>query len=121
MFSTFRNELKLNKPDIPTRASASAKPDSKSNQFLNFGPTDLEKDAAQTTIPFLDIQPVETVPAFPLSGAGIFHKGRDGSGGYVALKIMTYDFTKHLRADFPPPPSLIAHNEITADKTLYSK
>ncbi|KAK0086908.1 hypothetical protein PV325_002210 [Microctonus aethiopoides] len=116
-----RNELKLNKPDIPTRASASAKPDSKSNQFLNFGPTDLEKDAAQTTIPFLDIQPVETVPAFPLSGAGIFHKGRDGSGGYVALKIMTYDFTKHLRADFPPPPSLIAHNEITADKTLYSK
>ncbi|XP_011303273.1 uncharacterized protein orion isoform X2 [Fopius arisanus] len=107
-----RTELKLNKPDIPTRITAPNFPDSKSNQFLNFGPTDLGKDAGQTTVPFLDIQPVVTNPPFPLAGAGVFHKGRDGSGGYIAVKVITYNFTDHLRTDLPSTPPLLGLNDI---------
>ncbi|XP_015118959.1 uncharacterized protein LOC107042423 isoform X2 [Diachasma alloeum] len=107
-----RTEFKLDKPDIPTRAKAPNFPDSKSNQFLNFGPTDLGKDAAQTTVPFIDIQPVVTNPPFPLSGAGIFHKGRDGYGGYIAVKLITYDFKDHLRADLPPRQPVVGLNDI---------
>ena len=97
---------------MPTRLKTPARPDSKSNQYLNFGPTDLIKDAAQTTIPFLDIQPVVTNPPFPLSGAGIFHKGSDESGGFVALRVITYDFSNHLNIDVPPPVNSV--NETTA-------
>lgn len=110
----FRTEFKLKKPDVPTRSGAPALPDSRTNQYVNFGPTDLEKDAAQTTVPFLDVQPVVTNPPFPLSGAGVFHKGREGSGGYVALRVITYDFTKHLHADVPSPPPVLGVNEIPA-------
>ena len=98
---------------MPTRLKTRVLPDSKFNQYLNFGPTDLEKDAAQTTIPFLDIQPVTTNPPFPLSGAGIFHKGSDGSGGFVALRVMTYDISNHVNsAPATESPPIIEVNEI---------
>lgn len=61
----------------------------------------MDRDAAQTTIPFLDAQPVESILPVPLSGAGIYHKGQKNFGGFVAPKIMTYDFSKHLQAGFP--------------------
>lgn len=94
----------INNPDIPTRAKAQTFPDSKTNQYLNFAPTDLEKDVAQTTIPFLDVQPLITSPPSPLAGAGVFHKGRSGYGGFVALKVMTYDFSKHIKSESPQLP-----------------
>ena len=94
-------------PDIPTRAFVPAMPDSKANQYLNFAPSDRGSDAAQNTIPFLDIQPLETRRPVSIAGAGIFHKGRRGSGGYVALKLITYDFAPHLQVDLPPELPII--------------
>ncbi|KAH0567430.1 uncharacterized protein LOC123258726 isoform X2 [Cotesia glomerata] len=109
-----RRELVISNPDVPIRIRQPSSPDSLSNQFLNFGPTDLDKDAAQSTIPFLDTQPVITNPPFPLAGAGIYHKGRSGSGGYIALKAITYDFKDHLRADVPSIPAILELNQIPA-------
>ena len=97
-----RTELKLENPDIPIRTPLLALPDSKPQQYLNFAPSDRKKDAAQNTIPFLDIQSVESNPPVPIAGAGIFHKGRPASGGYVAMRLITYDFSKHLQVDLPP-------------------
>ena len=111
----FRTELKYTDPDIPIRNFVPNKPDTEENQYLNFAPSDRRKDAAQSTIPFLDVQPVIPNPPVPLAGAGIFHKGRKGSGGFVALKLTTYDFAPHLQADLPPaPPILETPNEIKA-------
>ncbi|KAG6795681.1 hypothetical protein HZU73_09070 [Apis mellifera caucasica] len=98
---TDRTELKLENPNIPTRLPLLALPDSKTEQYLNFAPSDRKTDAAQNTIPFLDVQSVESNPPIPIAGAGIFHKGRLGSGGYVALRLITYDFSKHLQVDLP--------------------
>ncbi|KAG8037811.1 hypothetical protein G9C98_006022 [Cotesia typhae] len=109
-----RRELVISNPDVPIRIRQPSLPDSLSNQFLNFGPTDLDKDAAQSTIPFLDTQPVITNPPFPLAGAGIYHKGRSGSGGYIALKAITYDFKDHLHADVPSIPAILELNQIPA-------
>jgi len=39
--------------------------------------------------------------AVPLTGAGIFHKGRQFFGGFIAPKIITYDVIKYLTAVFP--------------------
>ena len=103
----------MKKPDIPTRLQSRAVPDSRSNQYLHFAPTDLHKDAAQSTIPFLDIQPVEPKPPVPIAGAGIYHKGRDESGGFIALKLITYNFSRHLKVDLPDSEHVIGlNNEI---------
>ncbi|XP_020290288.1 uncharacterized protein LOC109857914 isoform X1 [Pseudomyrmex gracilis] len=110
---TDRTELKFVDPDIPIRDPVQHVPDSGVNQYLNFAPSDRRKDAAQSTIPFIDVQPIELNPAVPIAGAGVIHKGHKGSGGFVAMKLITYDFAPHLQIDLPPaPPVLEAPNEI---------
>ncbi|XP_015175456.1 PREDICTED: uncharacterized protein LOC107065888 isoform X1 [Polistes dominula] len=112
--NTDRRELKLKNPNIPTRSELQHISDSGEDQYLNFGPSDREKDAAQSTVPFLDAQPVEPIPPVPIAGAGIFHKGRPGSGGFLSLKLITYNFAPHLHTEFPPsPPVIEKYNEIT--------
>ncbi|XP_019876374.1 uncharacterized protein LOC109604287 isoform X1 [Aethina tumida] len=100
-----RKRLNLYKPDIPTRSLSPSVPDSSTDQYIEFVNTDLHKDAAQTTVPFIDIQPVQSLIPGPLSGAGIFHKGRPDFGGFLAPKIITYDFSEHLKAIFPEDES----------------
>ena len=111
---TNRTEVTFENPDIPTRLPLLALPDSKPFQYLNFAPSDQKNDVAQNTIPFIDIQPVESNPPVPIAGAGIFHKGRSGSGGFVAMRLITYDFSKHLQVNLSPSTDTVidAPNEI---------
>ncbi|KAJ8915969.1 hypothetical protein NQ315_016646 [Exocentrus adspersus] len=69
--------------------------------YYIYGGQGFGKDAAQTTIPFFDTQPVAAYPALPLKGAGIYYKGKEGYGGFVAPKISTYDFSKYMQLDLP--------------------
>ena len=41
----------------------------------------------QTTIPYLDSQPVSPTTGTWLSGVGIYHKGAPGYGGYIGLIV----------------------------------
>lgn len=100
-FSTFRTKVKLTTPDVPTRSPLPSVPDSTNDQYVEFINSDIDRDVAQTTVPFLDAQRVVPLNPVPLSGAGVFHKGRPNFGGFIAPKIITYDFSKHLRAAFP--------------------
>ncbi|XP_045498674.1 uncharacterized protein LOC123696512 isoform X2 [Colias croceus] len=102
---TPRSRLSLYKPDIPTRSHTQLTVDSKHDQYVEFTHSDFDADAAQSTVPFVDIQPVEPTKGSALiSGAGILHRGARGSGGLLAPKLLTYDFSRHVRAD-PPPDS----------------
>ncbi|XP_066595208.1 uncharacterized protein orion [Prorops nasuta] len=113
---TERSELQLKNADIPIRTLLDAEPDSLANQYLNFAASDREKDAAQSTIPFIDLQAVAPKPPTALSGAGVYHKGSKGSGGFVALKLITFNYEPHLQADVPPIRPIISEspNEIQA-------
>ncbi|XP_030378228.1 uncharacterized protein LOC115626861 isoform X3 [Scaptodrosophila lebanonensis] len=91
-----RKKLSISSPDIPTRTIVKSIPMSKHNEFIEFVNSDLYKDAAQTTVPFMDVQDVVSNPPVPLSGVGIYYKGRPGFGGFLAPKIITYDFTRHV-------------------------
>ncbi|KAL1401434.1 hypothetical protein pipiens_006596 [Culex pipiens pipiens] len=93
-----RTECELDRPHVPLLSLVKSLPDSASNQFIQFRASDRNMDAAQTTVPFFDAQPVVPVRPVPLSGAGLFHKGRPGFGGFVAPKVMTYDFGPHILA-----------------------
>ncbi|KAM8713659.1 hypothetical protein ACLKA7_013908 [Drosophila subpalustris] len=92
-----RQKLMLYDPQVSTKSSLSSLPLSKDNQYMEFVSSSVDKDAAQSTVPFIDIQDVVPNPAVPLSGLGIYHKGRKGFGGFFAPKIVTYyNFWKKL-------------------------
>lgn len=96
-----RTQVYMVDPDIPTRIPTPSRPDSRTDQYIDFTHTDINRDAAQTTVPFLDAQPVVPKLAVPLAGAGLFHKGIKNSGGFIAPKIITYDYSSHLHPMFP--------------------
>ncbi|XP_052758205.1 uncharacterized protein LOC116413097 isoform X2 [Galleria mellonella] len=103
---TPRSRLTLNRPNLPTRSLAALPVDSKHDQFLEFTHSDFDKDAAQSTVPFIDVQPLEPYGrGVLLSGAGVSHRGAVGSGGFVALKLFTYDYAPHVRVRHPRDPS----------------
>nr|CAH7755718.1 unnamed protein product [Callosobruchus chinensis] len=101
--SGYRQRIEFDKPDIPTLSPLST-PNFDAQRYLDFDHTDLGKDAGQTTIPYLDVQPVYNVPAVPLVGAGIYYKGEKGYGGFVAPKITTYNYARHFNLEIPNAP-----------------
>lgn len=79
--------------DTPSDANI---PDSVSDSFLEFVPSDEGTDAAQSTVPFIDIQQVIPNPPVPLVGVGIIHKGSYTSAGFVEPKVYTLNVGKML-------------------------
>lgn len=67
--------------------------------YIRFQPTDFFKDAGQTTVPYLDIQPVVTSPPSPIQGIGVYYKGHKGYGGFIGLKLLTVDVSDKLNLD----------------------
>lgn len=91
-----RTPVKLKNPDIPTLSTGESLIDSKPNQYIEFTHSDVDRDVAQTTVPYIDAQDVVSKVPVALSGAGLYHKGRANYGGFVGLKLITYDFHSHI-------------------------
>ncbi|KAK0072020.1 hypothetical protein PV326_000541, partial [Microctonus aethiopoides] len=94
-----RTEIKLNDPDDPTK-TRNYQSDPESNKCIQFQHSSIKKDAGFHTVPFFDAQSVETIPEFPLSGIGLFHRGLDGFGGYIAPRLHTYNVSRVIEASF---------------------
>lgn len=97
-----RKEITLKTPHISTKTKSKSLPISTTNSFIKFTHTDRDKDAAQTTVPFLDSQDVVNDPPVPLDGIGIFFKGNDGYGGFIAPKIRTFDYGPYVQTPLAP-------------------
>lgn len=95
-FFPYRTQVHLIRPDVPTRTRSKSVPTTGNNQFIEFQASDIDADLGQTTVPFVDKQEVVSKPPVALSGAGLYHKGQDGFGGFVAPKLITYDYAKHI-------------------------
>lgn len=63
-------------------------PENASGFFVRFGPTDLENDLGQTTIPIIETQPLEPTNLAALSGVGLTY--RNHGGGIIAPKLIAY-------------------------------
>lgn len=87
-------ELKIHRPDVPTKSRTKSTLYAENDQFVNFQPTDFDKDAAQTTIPFLDATQVEANT--PLVGVGLYYKSTYGYGGFIGPKLIVYDIGKYM-------------------------
>lgn len=93
--------MQLERPDVPTRAQVPYQPLWPTNQFVEFGPTDRDKDASQLTVPFIDGSIVEAKPTL-LAGAGLYLKHQSGYGGFIAPHLIVYNFSpliKPLKVD----------------------
>lgn len=86
-----RTKLVLQRPDVPILSPLRSEPDWTPNQYVEFGPSDRDKDAGQVTVPFIDGITVEAKPTI-LSGAGLYYKGQPGYGGFIAPLLITYDY-----------------------------
>jgi len=93
----FREKMSLKDAQVPTRSTVPSIPYPSDNQYIEFTSTGLDQDAAQTTVPYIDIQEVVSEPMVPLSGIGVYYKSRDGYGGFLAPQIITYDFTPYVQ------------------------
>lgn len=100
----------MKRPDIPTKSKSKSIPTSKNNQFIEFTHTEIDSDVAQTTVPYIDAQDVTSFPPVPLTGVGIYHKGQDLYGGFVAPKLITFDFAPHIQTPQPKDDGAILHN-----------
>ncbi|KAL3273065.1 hypothetical protein HHI36_014520 [Cryptolaemus montrouzieri] len=114
-----RSKVNIYNPDIPTRTITASIPMSRSDQFIEFTHTDFERDAAQTTVPFLDAQSAAMMKPVALSGAGLFYKGRINFGGFITPKLITYDYSEHLKPIFPEPVNPIEIEDISLMSTEF--
>lgn len=81
--------LKPNRPDRPTRSPRKSMPIKGEHFYVQFHPSDIRKDAAQSTVPFIDSQPIEA--STPISGVGLHLKTQFGYGGFIAPKLIVFD------------------------------
>jgi len=95
-------------PDIPTKLQGQNVVDTTTDQFIQFDATSAHKDVSQTTIPFIDAQAVAPQPATWLAGAGLYHKGQVGYGGFLGFSVSSYDFSRHLLPSSEEQPVLKA-------------
>lgn len=90
-----RREFKLPSRKLPNEYVDSVI-DIHKDSFLQFTYSDEDEDAAQSTVPRIDTQPVEPNPPAPLSGLGISHKGTKWTSGYLMPKLFTHNMVDYL-------------------------
>lgn len=98
--ATRKIQLELQNPDRPTRTRFKSIPVRGKNHYVNFQPSSIEKDAAQSTVPFIDKTGVEAMT--PLAGVGIYlktykHNNKYGYGGFIAPRLVVFDSALYMQ------------------------
>jgi len=96
LFYNYRTEINIDNSDLPTKSGIPSEPDMSSNKFIKFTHSSIEHDVAQTTLPFIDVQPVVPYPGVPLSGVGVYFKGMKNHAGFIGAKVLTYNPSEHI-------------------------
>lgn len=93
-----RLEIDISNSNLPTKNTIASEPDMSSNKYIKFTHSSIDLDVAQTTLPFIDIQPVVPYPGVPLSGVGIYFKGTKYFGGFIGASVFTYNFSENINS-----------------------
>lgn len=86
-----RTELKIENPDAPTRSTNIQERFDSNDKYIEFRSSDIKKDLAQVTIPYIESVPLEASEPRPLSGVGLYYKGEIGFGGFLAIKLIAHE------------------------------
>lgn len=98
----YRIEIDISNSDLPTKSNIASEPDMSSNKFLLFTHSSIDRDVAQTTLPFIDSQVVAPYPGVPLSGVGVYFKGMKNYAGYIGPSVFTYDLSNEINSNLFP-------------------
>lgn len=90
-------KIELERRNNPAMSDALSAVNETPNAFIEFGPTNYWSDMSQLTVPFIDTQRVEPYMPIALSGVGLYHKTSNGSAGFIATKLIVYDFTPYIQ------------------------
>lgn len=93
--STRKIALELQRPHRSTETRQKSIPVRGVNHYINFQPSDIEKDGAQSVVPFLDKSPIETKAL--VVGVGIYLKTQHGYGGFIAPRLVQYNSLQHIQ------------------------
>ncbi|CAH0564645.1 unnamed protein product [Brassicogethes aeneus] len=98
----YPRKIPLNNTDIPCRdrlktPERELRKRAFGDTYVEFTHTDIDKDVAQTTVPFFEVVGV-TAEKGPLQGAGIYYKGSEGYGGFVAPLLTGFDFSASVKS-----------------------
>lgn len=94
--SMYRDNINLDNAQLPEKNPTFSQPVWKQNLLVEFQSTDATKDTLQSTVPYIDTQLVEPSHPAPLIGVGLYYKGSDGFGGYIAPYVVPYDYFRHI-------------------------
>ena len=87
--------MELKTEDLPMNTQLKSEIDNEQYQYVRLRPSSIAEDVGQTTIPLLDIQPVEPIPHVPLAGVGLYHKG-GLSSGFIGIKLETFNIEPYI-------------------------
>lgn len=85
--------------DIPTKSPKPSEPVHIDDGFIRFGPTHNQIDVSQRTVPFIESLKVQPKVPAPLSGVGLYLKKQPKYGGFLAPKLIVYDFHPHIQKE----------------------
>lgn len=95
-----RTKVVIPEPDAPTRSTNIQQRYDSVDKYVEFGPSDIKKDLAQVTVPYIESVRLEASEPRPLSGAGLYYKGEPGYGGFVAIKLVAYDIDNVMKLTY---------------------
>lgn len=78
--------------DLPINSPKPLQPNLNADTYIRFGPTHKKVDVSQRTLPFIESIKVEAATPGLLSGVGLYFKGQTGYGGFIAPRIVLYNF-----------------------------
>lgn len=93
-----KTKLVIQEPDAPTRTTSIQERVDSENKFVEFEPSDIRKDLAQVTVPYIETVYLEATEPRPLSGLGLYYKGQYGYGGFIAVKLLVFDSGQLVKA-----------------------
>lgn len=86
-----RQQINIDDPDSPTRTANIQERFDSNNKYIEFRPTDIKKDLAQLTVPYIESVALEASEPKPLSGVGLYYKGEHGFGGFIEVELVAHD------------------------------
>lgn len=93
-----KNKIYVQGSKNPTTSPNKAMPYTTPNAYVEFGPGYYEQEQRlnQFTVPFFDSYAVEPYVPTALTGVGFYLTGQTGYAGFVAVKLVVYDFDENL-------------------------
>lgn len=93
-----KNKIYVQGSKDPTTSPNRAMPYTTENAYVEFGPGfyDQEHRLNQFTVPFFDSYAVEPYVPAVLTGVGFYLTGQTGYAGFIAVKLVVYDFDENL-------------------------